>query len=338
MTEAIVEDVGWYPVEHLSAVGAVRRAAMALADRLGFSESRTGAVGIIVSELAGNQIKHAGGGVVLLRACRRGDEAGIELVAMDRGPGMTDLIGAFADGMSTSGTLGIGLGAVARLAGSWDGYTTPGQGTVLRAAVGPDGVSRAGDGTRAAGLTRPMRGESACGDAYSIRTSGGVVSALLVDGLGHGPLAAQAAGEAVHAFESAPGGGAGNLLAVVHRALTGTRGAAAAVLQFDGQDVTFAGIGNIGGWITDEEHRRGLISVPGIAGYPGPGPRELNYEVPEHFAVIMHTDGVTDRLDLSARPGLLVCSPVVVAATVVRDYGTRHDDAGVVVLLPNGRA
>lgn len=338
MTATIVEDVGWYPVEHLSAVGAVRRASMALADRLGFSESRTGAVGIIVSELASNQIKHAEGGVVLLRACRRGDEVGIELVAMDRGPGMTDLMGAFADGMSTCGTLGIGLGAVARLARSWDGYSTAGQGTVLRAAVGPDGVSCAGDGTRVAGLTRPMRGEAVCGDTYSIRTFGGIVSALLVDGLGHGPLAAQAALEAVHAFESAPEGSAENLLAVVHRALTGTRGAAAAVLQYDGQDVTYSGIGNIGGWITDEEHRRGLISVPGIAGCPGPRLRELSYEVPEYSAVIMHTDGVTDRLALSARPGLLACSPVVVAATVVRDYGTRHDDAGVVVLLPDGRA
>ena len=337
MSVTDTEDVGWYQVEHLSAPGTVRRAAMSLADRLGFGESRAGEVGIIASELASNQIKYSERGVVLLRSCRRGDEVGVELVAVDSGPGMTDLAGAFADGRSTSGTLGIGLGAVARLATSWDGYSVPGQGTVLHAAVGPDGTSRLGGLAQVAGLTRPIRGEAVCGDAHSTLVRGGIVSTLLVDGLGHGPLAAQVAQVAIRAFDAAPEDSAGGLLMAVHRALTGTRGAAAAVLQYDGRGLTYAGIGNITGWITDGERRQAMISVPGIVGVRGRAVRELSYGFSERSAVIIHSDGVTDRLDLRGRRGLFACSPVVIAATTMRDFGIRHDDAAVLVLLPDGR-
>ena len=52
--------------------------------------------------------------------------------------------------------------------------------------------------------------------------------------------------------------------------------------------------------------------------------------------VVLHTDGVTDRWDLAAYPGLVTHQPVVVAATLLRDAGVRRDDAGVLVVKAAG--
>ena len=95
-----------------SGVGGARRAAMALAGAAGFNEVDAGKVAIAVTEAATNVLKHAGGGEILLRTT----EAGVEMLAIDKGPGIADLPEALRDGQSSSGTAGIGLGAISRLA------------------------------------------------------------------------------------------------------------------------------------------------------------------------------------------------------------------------------
>ena len=51
----------------------------------------------------------------------------------------------------------------------------------------------------------------------------------------------------------------------------------------------------------------------------------------------MHSDGLTDKWDLGRYPGLLVRSPLVVAATLLRDAAVRRDDASVLVCRVDGR-
>src|SRR5690606_39656150 len=75
------------------------------------------------------------------------------------------------------------------------------------------------------GITRPMTGQTICGDALAVRHDDGVPSLLVADGLGHGPLAAVASDAAVRAFLDAPSGPPVALLERVHAALGGTRGA-----------------------------------------------------------------------------------------------------------------
>jgi anti-sigma regulatory factor (Ser/Thr protein kinase) len=324
---------------------------MALAERLGFTPSRAAEVGIVVSELATNQVRHAGGGAVLLRACRRvdevdavevtsdeSDEGGLEVIAVDSGPGLGDVTEALRDGHSTAGTLGIGLGAVDRLSSSWT-VLSDSRGTVLVASFGTDGVTTVGaPGARLAvgALSRPITGEDVCGDGYAVRVDGGVVSALLVDGLGHGPLAATAAATAVRAFRAAPPSGPAALLTAVHRGLAGTRGAAAAVVQDAGAvadgELRYAGIGNISAHVSDAAGHRRLISYPGIAGGQARTVREVGCPVALPAVVVLHSDGVTDKLQLPPAGTLAGRSPVAVAAAVLRDVGVRHDDASVLVL------
>jgi hypothetical protein len=250
---------------------------------------------------------------------------------VDSGPGMADVQRAIGDGHSTAGTLGIGLGAILRQASRWDLHSVPGKGTVLAVQVWPAEVP---EPEWAAGLTRPLAGETVSGDAYAVREIADRRQILVCDGLGHGGLAAAAAQEAVRAFRKAPAGPPAVLVEALHRALGHTRGAALAVAELDGAAglVRYAGLGNISGTVFGADGtRRGMISMPGIAGHQRRQVREYDYPLAPGAVVVMHTDGVVDRWTPAEYPGLFTRSPEVIAATVLRDAGTRRDDAGVLV-------
>ncbi len=325
-----VADAGlWFRVEAPSTAAAVRRAAERLAAQLGMPEKRGADLAIVAAEAAGNLVKHAEQGVLVLRPVRAGDRAGVELVATDSGPGMADVHRAFGDGHSTTGTLGIGLGAVARLTSWCDVHSVLRKGTVLVAQVWS---GAAPPPAWAAGLARPLTGETVSGDAFADRTSADRRQVLVCDGLGHGPLAAAAAQAALAAFRAAPEGPPAAVVEHVHQAIRHTRGAAVAVAELDGVAGTlrYAGLGNISGSVVTPDARRGLVSLPGIAGHQRRTIREYEYPLPPDGVLVMHSDGVVDRWNAADYPGLLQRSPQVIAATLLRDAGTRRDDACVV--------
>ena len=113
-------------VDEASGVGEAQRLAAAISRGLGFSETATGHVSIVARELASNLVKHAGGGVLLVTVVERPDGPGIELLALDRGPGIRNIGESLRDGHSTAGSLGTGLGAVRRLSSVFDIYAPPG--------------------------------------------------------------------------------------------------------------------------------------------------------------------------------------------------------------------
>lgn len=327
---AHAEDLGWWPVSDISAVGAVRRAAANHGRDLGLPEPRVADLTLVASELASNLHKHARDGVINLRALRVDTDAGIELVAIDSGPGMADLDASMRDGHSTAGTLGIGFGAIVRKATSVDAYSWPGSGTVLTASVmgRPEPAHEL-----TAGLTRPITGETVSGDAYQVREVDGRLQALLCDGLGHGPLAAAASRAVTAAFRSAPPARPAEVIEHVHRSVAHTRGAVTAVVDLDpAGTVRCASVGNIAGWVVGATSRRGMTSQPGFVGdRQRRTVREYEYPLGGDSVVVLHSDGLTDRWDVSGYPGLLRRSPLVIAATLLRDAGVRRDDAGVLV-------
>ena len=261
-------DALWMRVEERSAAAGARRRATVLAERLGFTGERLGQVQLAATEMATNLIKHAREGEMMARIARHGTFAELELLSMDRGPGMADVPGSRVDGYSTSGTLGIGLGAIDRLADRSRLLSVPGHGTVLFASFHQPGGGAVPE-PAFCGLTRPIDGEQECGDAYAVRTEAGVVYVMLCDGLGHGPLAARASREAVDAVRrmALPARPA-EILRHVHQRLSSTRGGAVAVAAVDpaARQVRFAGLGNVAAWTVGSGPRRGMISVPGIAG------------------------------------------------------------------------
>ena len=192
------------PVEEASQVGDARRAALLVADRAGLDETARGRVALVATELATNLARHAQGGMLLLRQLE-GESIGVELLSVDRGPGM-ELTRSLADGFSTGGTAGTGLGAVRRISDVFDAYSRPGGGTVLLARVaGPGGAGSPSGASLSVGVVcAPAPGEDRSGDSWAVGRHPGRFRLLLVDGLGHGPVAADAAAEAVRLFHAYP--------------------------------------------------------------------------------------------------------------------------------------
>ncbi|WP_306745124.1 SpoIIE family protein phosphatase [Saccharothrix yanglingensis] len=330
----MTEDVAWLRVDEAAEVGRVRRAATGLAERLAFPGSRVAEIGLAVTEIGTNLLKHAVEGQVLLRSVRGEHRAAVEVLAIDRGPGIVDIGLAMSDGQSTTGTLGLGLGAVARAADGFALSSTRDRGTVLTARFRSHRREADLDDGTTAGLTRPLGSEEVCGDAYAVRRAPGRLTLMMCDGSGHGPLAASASREAVRTFCALPGGGPPEeAVARIHEALRGTRGGALAVADLDlvARRVRFSGVGNIGASVIADGRKRGMVSVPGVAGFQARTIKAFDYDLPPGALVVLHSDGLTERWqpddDLAEQP------PLVVAARLLRDAGVRRDDAGVLVAV-----
>jgi anti-sigma regulatory factor (Ser/Thr protein kinase) len=319
-------------VEELSQVGACRRAAQRLAEAHEFDETLVGRIGIIATEMTNNLIKHAKRGELLIQALRDGSSVSIELVTIDRGPGMqVDL--CMRDGYSTAGTPGTGLGAISRMSTMFDVYSH-GQGTVA--------VARVDNRDKTQGPVSPnfdfgaisvaITGEIECGDVWRIASHGGVIAILVGDGLGHGPLAATAARAAAVAFEQRPFDPPAESMQQLHRALAGSRGAAAAcaLLHPDGK-IVYAGVGNISGSVVSTERSRGMVSHNGILGVQLVRKQQFEYACAAGERVVMHSDGVSGRWSLGAYPGLLARHAAVIAGIIYRDHARPRDDATVIV-------
>jgi anti-sigma regulatory factor (Ser/Thr protein kinase) len=329
--EGLLDEGVWFRVEAAGTAAAVRRTAERLAAELSIPDKDIADLSIVVAEAAGNLVKHAEEGVMVVRPVRAQDRAGVEIIAIDKGPGMADVLRAVGDGHSTAGTLGIGLGAIVRQASWLDLHSVPGKGTVLAAQVWP---GKKPEPSWAAGLTRPLTGEPVSGDTYALREIDGRRQVMVCDGLGHGRLAHAAGREAMRAFHAAAALPPAALVEVLHRALSHTRGAALAVaeMDLDRSVLHYSGLGNISGRILGlDGTRRGLVSLPGIAGHQRRQIREYDYPLTSGSVLLMHSDGVVDRWNPYDCSGLLHHSPQVIAGTVLRDAGTRRDDAGVLV-------
>ncbi len=320
-----------FPVDDPNRVGEVRRAADSMARGEGLDDSKRANLALVVTEVCTNVWKHAGGGEVYLATLSdRLSTPGIEIVAVDRGPGMSNVNDCLKDGYSTSNTAGTGLGAISRLAADWDIYSEPGLGTAVMARVTPASSSEMTVG----GVVKPLAGEDVSGDGWAARESEGELTVMVADGLGHGIMAARASAEAAAAFRGSSGSKPSALLYDIHRALRGTRGAAVAVMQLTHADrtISFAGLGNIGAVIAAPGKSQSMISHAGTAGYGTPRIQEFSYQVPEAGLVVMHSDGLTTSWTLDSYPGLLRRKPSIIAAILCRDATRGRDDTCVVAV------
>lgn len=100
-----------------------------LARNAGFKDSGVAMIGTSVSELGRNIVKYAGYGEITVRAFQRPGAQGIEILAQDNGPGISDVSAAMQDHFSTSGTLGLGLPGVRRMMDEFDLDSGPAKGT-----------------------------------------------------------------------------------------------------------------------------------------------------------------------------------------------------------------
>lgn len=314
-----------YAIDDSSKVGEARRAAHTLAN-FELTAGLADKVSIAATELANNLLLHARGGELLIQTLGSDTSKVVELLAIDRGPGMTDVSRCMSDGYSTGGTPGTGLGAVRRLAREFDIYSAPGEGTIVMARFGAKSELRYG------AVNVAMPGEIECGDAWDIVTDANGTAVMVVDGLGHGTFAAEAARTCISAFRSAPDEAPRDILQRAHRSMSKTRGGGAAVARFSNGSLAYAGVGNITGYLVSTEKSQGLVSHNGTLGLNHRRAQQLEYSFAPGALLIMHSDGLSARWDLGPQPGLMRAHPALIAAALYRDHGRNSDDATVVVI------
>ncbi|MGL6243152.1 ATP-binding protein [Pseudomonas sp.] len=317
-------------IEDSSQIGFARRTAQKLAEENGFDATDAGRVALVATELASNVLKHAARGELHLRILPGKDTRGIEMLAVDRAQGF-DFYACMADGFSTVGTQGIGLGAVSRQTEVFDVHTDS-RGTVLLARLYPR-THKAAD-LRIGISQHSLHNDPACGDVWHLAFDGANLSVLVIDGLGHGEEAERAARAGEKAFALAPFASPLLLLEDIHQAMIGTRGGALAIAQFDGHlgTLKFIGIGNIGGSLISPGTSRGLASHPGIVGGQYRKAQPFNYAHVNGHLLIMYSDGLQSRWNLHDYPGLAHRHPAVIAAVLHRDFCRGRDDVTVLVV------
>lgn len=324
-----------FSITHASDVAAARRGGQQLAQDMGYDETRAGRLAIIITEVATNIVKHGIAGKLFVGPAQT-RVPGIDVIAFDNGPGIADIALALRDGVSSAGTAGNGLGALLRLSDEFDIYSVREKGAAFFMRLyrdEPDGaVSRR---LEIGALSLPLAGEDESGDGWAVTLDARGANLVGVDGLGHGPIAAEAALAAIKSLEQSPSAEPARMMDNAHNLMRATRGAAmaAARIDFERDEVRFAGIGNIGACVYDDDGvRRQLVSHNGIVGNNMRKVQEFTVPCAPGALCILHSDGVSTQWSLESYPGLQARHPALIAAVLLRDFARARDDAMVLVV------
>lgn len=324
----------WVSVDSTADVGNVRRRFAEWSDAAGTDAQGVGRIEIIATELATNLARYAQGRRGMWWAPQPAHSDAppvIAVVAVDEGPGIWDLERAMTDGYSTGGSLGIGLGAVARHGDDfavWTRTSDPSgrirSGTVVVAVIGcacrPPVYA----------LGRRLEGESACGDRVYV-SHGPEPLIAVIDGLGHGQGASMAADAAVCALEASREAPIEESFAAMGRELAGTRGAAVSLARVGAESIEWAGVGNVAGRLFSAKTFH-LLPTGGTLGMHRRPARVERVPRPHAGLLALWSDGVSDRWGLADLGLDETAHPLVLAALLHRDRGRATDDATVLAL------
>lgn len=324
------------PVTEISQVGAARRRALHEAEGLDLPTEARERLALVVTEAGTNLVRHARGGEILLILRGRGQSAGIDIIALDEGPGLANVEAAMTDGYSTAAAgergIGGGLGAISRLSESFDIYTDA-RGTSVVVTIGK--LHQDSDGPmESAGLIVPKPNFDQGGDAFCLRHEADRTLIMLMDVLGHGPAAASEADKAIAAFAQTAGASLEEIEQEVSTALRGGRGAAALFVELPhaAGRLRAMGLGNVRGEIAAIEGPRfGIPSMPGIVGAAAKPPRVTEHDWSSQAVLLLSTDGLRGGDRAPEPPSLFFRDPMTIAASIYKRRRRGTDDCGVVV-------
>ncbi len=183
--------------------------------------------------------------------------------------------------------------------------------------------------------TQMLGGESELGDAHVIVPYEGGVLVAVIDGLGHGAEAAQAAKMAVSILEDHAGLPLIELVNLCHKELRKTRGAVLSIASFDisRDSLTWIGVGNVEGALFRADGsavpaKESLLLRGGVVGYQLPPLRTATIPIFPGDVLVFVTDGIQGSFHEEALLGL---DPQEAADTIMFGYGKYTDDALVLV-------
>jgi anti-sigma regulatory factor (Ser/Thr protein kinase) len=336
------------PLTHEAQVGLARRHINRLAAEIGLSDLQLAEIELVVKELGSNALKFARGTgrIYFAAADERLEPRGIEIIYLDKGPGIEDTAIAISDGYSTTGSLGAGLGAIKRMSDEFYiysaldsvtrrlpmyGRTTHGTAIVFRKRVNrEDSAPQAAQGIWGT-MTRPLEGHTDNGDAYVVRTLDNRLLVAVIDGLGHGEAASESARAAITAIERNLERSVEAIVWEAHEALRQMRGAVMGLAAIDraAGTIEFAGVGNTDIRVIGGRERLRFISLNGTLGSRLDRVKVFKEDLPKMATLIMATDGISERWEPDNYPGLFGLHPQLFCATVMRDFSRPNDDATI---------
>lgn len=331
----VISTTGRLPVSAAHHIGAVRRAVVALAAEMGFHANDLDDLAIVTGELATNLVRHhTVCGTIEARPVWDPPRNGIEIISADEGPGIADLAAAETDGFSTRGTCGGGLGAVGRLMDQCAISSALGTGTRIvcrkwRAAA-PQSVPEP--------LSVSVRshchgGELRCGDQHFVHQAHGLLTAAVIDGVGHGSEACAAATAAERYIRDHCTRPLAEIIAGAHHACRRTRGAAMTIARVDvlKRTCTYAGVGNVNLRLATRQGCSSGVIMPGTLGVSLNTVRVFEELWLTDSMLLLYSDGVADRWTdehCRAVTGQRVQSA---CETLFARYALPHDDATLLV-------
>lgn len=307
-----------------------------MATEAGMKPSRVNELDIIVAEMTSNLFKYSDDGEILAGVFMNGGSPYIELISIDNGPGIANPSKMMQDGMSTTSTLGHGLGSMKRLSDVFELYSLVGWGTVVLSRVYSDPEARLKE--RYNVLMRPIvvckPGEQLSGDGFVYKRTDKYVKLMLADGLGHGPEANKAVNEAAAAFRVFPDYSPTETLRFIHSAIKKTRGAVINIIGYDIVSRTWSstGIGNIFLRMVGPATFKNHMSYNGIVGHNIPNTmNEQSYAAEQYNQVILCSDGIKTRIETVKYPLIFKYDMTVMAAAIYKDHARRNDDMSVII-------
>jgi anti-sigma regulatory factor (Ser/Thr protein kinase) len=304
----------------------------------GFTSSRVGEIDIIAAEIISNLNKHTPEGELLVKGIQTLDgRNGLEIISIDNGPGIKDPSGMLADGKSTTRTLGLGLGAIKRLSDEFDIYSLQGWGTILLSRVYVNRIADAGKLSKLSINTvmLPKSGQDLCGDGWKTIRYSIERRIIALDGLGHGPEAHNASEAAIEEFVKIKNATPAETIKILHQKIRNTRGAVGMVFHINmiANTIAFAGLGNISARIIGQDKNKNCISYNGIIGYIIPNTLNTNHiSWQRHETLIIYSDGIKNRWDLSHLPNILYRDGSMLAAAIYKEFSRNTDDLLVIVV------
>ncbi len=187
----------------------------------------------------------------------------------------------------------------------------------------------------------PFRGEEHCGDQAAFwELDDQNVVLCMVDGLGHGEQAEEAALAAVEYVGAHLDEMPQQLFAGCNAAIGHTRGVAMAVGFIDERTMTmtYGGIGNTRAMIHNP-NRRKIAHMSSDAGIIGGGYRNLVLETIDLMPgdmIVMSTDGLEELIDLNVYDQDVLVDINKLAHRLMLDWGRENDDRGVLIYRNGG--
>ena len=300
-----------------------------LASSVGLNQVKTQALVTCVSELAMNQVRYVDAGWVSARPIERGGVPGVEVIAADRGPGISELGEKLLGLGSSERGLGIGLAGISRLADEFDIDTRIGEGLCVRVRSFIEAPKRR---MEVGVFGRALPGEPESGDGAIARVDDDQLSVTVVDGIGHGRDAHQASHAVLDAMTRVREPELGALFECAEAVARKNRGAVMGSAIAKSGSVDYAIVGDIRGELITDGKSRHFVNVPGYLGGRQPWNLKVHrLDTGQKSLLMMCSDGITSAAKLESEHRVLTQAPAVIAEYVVDRFARDHDDALAVV-------